>query len=187
MRLAALSCACTLLLLASCGGSKDEVAEVTTAAESAPSVVNNALVGEWERETTCAELVQALRDAGLERFTAEFVTGNRFVPSAESADQLADPRQPCKGAVSRKHSHFFTEDGRFGSRDWNGEDVDDGAYRINEGRMVISKEFPEVTFRYHVEGDTITFHPVIPENCSTFRCAWSVSMAYPGKKWSRVP
>jgi hypothetical protein len=27
---------------------------------------------------------------------------------------------------------------------------------------------------------------VIAKGCSTFRCAWAISMAYPGKTWRRV-
>ncbi|MDQ3777630.1 MAG: hypothetical protein M3310_02000, partial [Actinomycetota bacterium] len=176
-----------MFLLAGCGGSDGETssADPTSAAESTTSPAAASLVGEWERETTCAELVAALRAAGLEKFTLEFVAGNGFVPRVRSPDQIADPHQPCRGAVPRKHSHFFTEGGRFRSRDWNGDDVDDGRYRVSGDELVISKEFPDVTFRYRIEGDSVTFEPAIPVGCSTFRCAWSVSMAYPGKKWSR--
>jgi hypothetical protein len=51
----------------------------------------------------------------------------------------------------------------------------------------VSKEFPDVTFHYAIEGDGITFEPVIPE-CSPdcFEAAWSVSVAYPGETWRRV-
>ena len=65
-----------------------------------------------------------------------------------------------------RHSHFFTAEGQFGSRDQDGAQVDDGTYRIvDEGTFVVSKEFPDVTFHYEIEGDSITFEPVIPE-CS---------------------
>jgi hypothetical protein len=94
---------------------------------------------------------------------------------------------PCKGAVRRVHSHFFTEDGEFGSRDWKGEDVDFGRYRVMGDRLVISKEFPDVTFRFSVEGDTLTLDPLnIPAGCTEFRCAWAVAVASPGEKWKRV-
>ncbi len=145
-----------------------------------------AIVGEWERETTCAELLRALKQARLGDLAAELVAGAGFVPGVQSADQLEDPSRPCEGAVPRKHSHFFTEDGAFGSRDWNGEEVDDGTYRVKGATVTISKEFPDVIFRYRIEGETITFDPVIPDKCATFRCAWSVSVAYPGHKWTRV-
>lgn len=146
------------------------------------------LVGEWERVTSCAELVQAFKHSGLGKYAAETVVGNGFVPGVTSADQLADRSDPCKGSVPRKHSHFFTEDGEFGSLDWNGEQVDEGTYRIiDDDTFVISKEFPDVTFNYQIDGDTIMFDPVIPD-CSPecFEAQWSVSVAYPGEKWKRA-
>jgi hypothetical protein len=105
-----------------------------------------------------------------------------------SPDEIPDPAHPCAGAVSRRHAHFFTKDGLFGSLDWNGEQVDDGTYEVvDENTFVISKEFPDVTFNFAVRGDAITFEPVIPD-CSPgcFEAAWSVSVAYPGEQWHRV-
>ena len=171
------------LLLSGCGGSESGPPKSDSVGSTAG---RNALVGEWQRETTCAELVQALRDAGMEGFVREFVAGNGFIPGIQSADQLADSDDPCKSAVRRVHSHFFTEGGAFGSHDWNGEDVDDGSYRVDADKVVISKEFPDVIFRYRIDGDTITFDPEIPNGCASFRCAWSISVAYPGKSWRRV-
>jgi hypothetical protein len=146
-----------------------------------------ALVGTWRRTTTCAELSAALAKAGLKKWVLEAVAGNGFVPGVRTPDQIADPANPCKGAVPRKHSHFFTRDRKFGSLDWNGDPVDDGTYRIaGRGTVVISKEFPKVTFHYRIRGNSITFAPVLAKGCSTFRCAWAISMAYPGKAWQRV-
>jgi hypothetical protein len=61
--------------------------------EPAPS----ALLGTWQRETRCQELVSALTDAGLDRWVLEFVAGNGFVPGVTSPDQIADPANPCDG------------------------------------------------------------------------------------------
>ena len=133
-------------------------------------------------------MVSALKDAALDRWVLEFVAGNGFVPGVTTPDQIADPKDPCAGAVPREHSHLFTEDGAFGSLDWNGEPVDDGAYVIPEdGTFVISKEFPDVTFHYAVNGDTIMFEPEIPA-CSPdcFEAAWSVVVALPGETWHRA-
>lgn len=186
-----LSVAFTVFLLG-CGGDEGRDAEAndaaaTTSASPAEATPADALVGEWQRTTTCAELVQALERAGLEELALEAVAGNGFVPGVTTPEQIADPARPCEGAVPRKHSHFFTQSGQFGSRDWNGEQVDDGTYDVVEdGTLVISKEFPDVTFHYEIRDETITFQPVIPEGCVTFRCMWSVSMAYPGQNWERV-
>ena len=162
----------------------------TTVAQpvSTSTTATPALVGEWARETTCDELVSALTQAGLEQWVMEGVAGNGFVPGVTSPDQIADAANPCDGAVPRRHSHFFTDDGEFGSLDWNGEQVDDGTYElIDENTFVIPKEFPNVTFDFTIEGDTIMFEPRIPD-CSPdcFEAPWSVSVAYPGKTWERV-
>ena len=144
-------------------------------------------MGAWTRETTCEELVQALRDAGMDELVVGFVAGNGFIPGIGEEEQgQIDRDQECKGAVPRVHSHFFTSDGKFGSRDWNGQDVDDGRYRVSGDKLVISKEFPDVTFRIRIEDNRIMFDPLnIPTGCTTFRCGWSISVAYPGKSWTR--
>ncbi len=88
--------------------------------------------------------------------------------------------------VPRKHSHFFLKNGEFGSLDWNGESVDDGRYRISKaGTVTIFKEFPKVTFRHQVRGNRLSLTPLVPKGCQTFRCAWAISVAYPGKTWRR--
>ena len=141
------------------------------------------LVGEWERETTCAELALPEWKSWLTSSSPE--TGS-FRGLVWKIPRI-DPAEPCKGAVPRVHSHFFTGDGEFGSRDWNGEDVDDGTWRADGETLVISKEFPDVAFRYRIDADELTLDPAIElEGCSDFRCSWSVAVAYPGKTWTRV-
>jgi hypothetical protein len=173
------------LLLGACSTSTP--ATGSTAPSEEPEAVPT-LVGTWQRETRCEELVSALTDAGLEQWVLEGVAGNSFVPGVTAPNEIADPADPCAGAVPRVHSHVFTEDGAFGSLDWNGEPVDDGTYEIrDDGTFVVSKEFPDVTFAYTIDGDTIAFEPEIPA-CAPdcFEAAWSVSVAYPGETWTRV-
>jgi len=180
------------LMATSCGGSDDPSALTLTDASGTQAASDEAtapaLVGTWERETRCEELVSALEQAGLDQWVLESVAGNAFIPGVTSPDQIADPAHPCEGAVPREHSHVFTEDGSFESLDWNGEPVDDGTFEIiDDHTFVVSKEFPDVTFGYAIQGDTIMFDPVIPD-CTPqcFEAAWSVSVAYPGQEWHRV-
>lgn len=155
----------------------------TTSAVSAPSP--GPLVGTWSRTTTCAELVAVLRKAGMTKMVPEMVAGNGFVPNARNPGQL-DPANTCRGAAPRKHSHFFRRDGQFGSLDWNGDRVDDGRWRITKpGVVTISKEFPDVSFRYVIRGNVVSLTPLVPKGCATFRCAWAMSVAYPGRTWKR--
>jgi hypothetical protein len=182
------------MMLSGCGGGGAPTGPEAQTENSPPSVeisptavAPQPLVGEWQRLTTCTEGVRALKQAGFAEFALEFAAGNGFVPGVSSPDQLADPSHPCKGAVPRKHSHFFTEGGEFGSRDWNGEQVDDGAYEILDDRTFV---IGDTTFHYKIQGDSIKFEPVIPSDCSTDDCrdsaAWSVAVAFPGKSWERV-
>jgi hypothetical protein len=156
-------------------------------ARPAGAAAQSPLAGTWQRTTTCAELATALTKAGLKKFVLESVAGNGFIPGVSRPEQIADRANPCNGAVPRKHSHFFTKKREFGSLDWRGQPVDDGTYRVvDKQTVVIFKEFPKVTFHYRITGRSVMFSPVIAKGCSAFRCAWAVSMAYPGKTWRRV-
>jgi hypothetical protein len=186
-----------LVVTSGCAGSPGtEGTEPTKESRATPRV--EPLVGTWERKTRCQEMASALERAGLQNWVLEFVAGNGFIPApAESGEiravtdpnEIADPSDPCKRAVPRVHSHFFTADGEFGSLDWNGDQVDDGTYEIMDvDTFAISKEFPEaVTFNYAVQGEAIRLDPVIPD-CAPqcFEAAWSVVVAYPGETWDRV-
>jgi hypothetical protein len=173
-----LTTALLLVLVAVAGG--------TASAHPFGAMAQSPLVGTWQRTTTCAELAAALTKAGLQKFVVEAVAGNGFVPGVTTPEQIRDRANPCNGAVPRKHSHFFTRTREFGSFDWRGQRVDDGTYRTGPGTVTIFKEFPKVTFRHRITGNSITFSPVIAKGCSSFRCRWAISMAYPGKSWRRL-
>jgi hypothetical protein len=156
----------------------------------------SSLVGTWRRVLRCRELVRALEKAGLEEFVLDAVAGTGFLPGVTSPDQIADPKHPCKGAVPQLHAHFFTADGQFGSLDGNGNQVDEGTYTIVDDTLLMPYGFEEgppilVTFHLRLHRDWVRFYPVIPSDCSTSsRCleaaVWSVSVAFTGKKWTRV-
>lgn len=156
-------------------------------AAPAASTVSSPVVGTWTANTTCSGQYNALmKYPGLRKYAKEMVVGNGFIPGVQGVGQLKDPAHPCRGSVARKHSHFFTKAGSFGSLDWNGEDVDDGRYTLKGmNRITIHKEFPSVTFTYAITGKSIKFSPIIPRTCSSFRCAWAISMAIPGTAWTR--
>ena len=169
-----------LLVSSGCGGSESP-GRVSSAAPSATSSstpkttsggpspsAGFGIVGEWERITTCDERVEALEQAGLGRFAAEHAAGEGWLPGVTSPEQIKNPEQPCAGAVPLKHGHFFTADGMFGSRDAEGDQVDDGKYRsIDEDTIVVQKEFGEVTLDYEVlPNGTLLLSPIMPA-CTT--------------------
>lgn len=149
------------------------------------------LVGRWSRVHRCQELVNALKKAGLGA-TAPAAVGDFFPGSTPK--QLAKKPDICKGAKPMVHSHFFAKDRRFGSLDQNGNQVDDGRYRI------ISRHTFRIgrsTFHYRIsERKRLGLNPVITAAARRQALAhplqfsaavWMVSVAYPGHTWKRVP
>jgi hypothetical protein len=179
-----------LVMMSGCGSNGEPTATTPeTPARPTTQTPSSPLVGEWQRVNKCEELVQALTQAGLETQIPEMVAGSELVPGVvNDPNQLADKSQPCKGAVPRKHSHFFTESGAFGSRNHEGQQVDEAPYRIIDDKTVVIGD-PGVTFHYQItNSDTLMLDPVIPD-CAPqgcFEAGWSVSVALPGLPWERI-
>jgi len=176
-----------LLLMAGCSSTdKDGAREQTTAtsAPTSPSPDASVIVGEWQRLQKCSELEQAMTKAGLHDALLESISGDGWIPGVTKVSQIKDPTHPCVGSVDRKHSHFFTADGQFGSRDANGQQVDDGQYQVVDDAFVIDG----VTFHYTItDNDTLSIRPE-PPNCapSCFEAGWSIAVAFPGYTWHRI-
>jgi hypothetical protein len=186
------------VLAVGCGSSEtaeeQPSAEATTAAaDTTTSGSSAAIVGRWQRENKCPELVKALDDAGLGNIAAS-VVGDYFPEILTK--KLAQKDDLCKGAKPIVHYHFFDEAGAFGSLDENEDQVDDGTYEVIDDRtFVVSKEFPDVTFHYEIEGEALTLSPVVTRAMKTEALAhplefsaagWAISVSYPGHQWKRV-
>ncbi len=147
-----------------------------------------AIVGEWVGVHDCERMVALLREAELEEFVLESVYGNGLIPGVTSEDGLKDPEEPCDGAVERKHSHFFTADGTFGSKDFDGQQVDDGTYTLEGDDGIVING---MRFRYEIDGDELSLEPqpVDISACTTKECrfgaAWVLMVAMPGVTWTR--
>ncbi len=173
------------LALAGCGNGQSGGSGAPSRSAASASTAVPELVGEWQRTQKCSELVKILTNAGMQGAILEMIAGDGFIPGVSEPGQIKDPAHPCRGAPPRKHSHFFTADGQFGSKDANGEQVDDGTYRlVGDDTVVIG----DVTFHYVISGhDMLALDPVIPDcapNC--FEARWSVAVAYPGYTWHRI-
>lgn len=147
---------------------------------STANVASGAIVGEWVGTHDCARIVSMLEAAKLDEFVAESVVGNGLVPSS-------DPAHPCQGSVQQRHSHFFTADGKFGSKDFHAQQVDDGTWRIEGDKLVINDQ----PFGYAIDGDQLTLTPptVDISACATKECrfaaAWVLMAAMPGSTWTK--
>jgi hypothetical protein len=178
------------LLVSGCGSSGGESSgrgnssEVPSPAPST-SAATPALVGEWQRLQKCSELEGVMEKASLHKALLESVAGDGWIPGVTKVSEIKDPAHPCRGSVARKHSHFFTADGQFGSRDANGQQVDDGQYRLKGDDTVV---IGGVTFHYMITGgDTLSLKPVTPRCApSCFEAGWSLAVAFPGYRWHRI-
>jgi hypothetical protein len=178
-----------VLNLAACGSNEDNPSvgpstASTSASPSASTAPASTLVGEWQRLQKCSELEDVMTKAGLRDALPEFVAGDGFIPGVTKVSEIKDPAHPCVGAVDRKHSHFFTADGEFGSRDAIGRQVDDGTYELVGDAFVING----VTFHYVItDHDTLSISPDTPKCApSCFEAGWSIAVAYPGYTWHRI-
>jgi hypothetical protein len=178
-----------LLGVSACSSSADKSSTrdsttPTAGPSSSQSAATSSLVGEWQRLQKCSELEQVMTKAGLHDALLESVAGDGWIPGVTKVSQIKDPAHPCAGSVDRKHSHFFTADGQFGSRDANGQQVDDGHYRLVGDAFVIDG----VTFHYTITGnDTLSITPQTPDCApSCFEAGWSIAVAYPGYAWHRI-
>jgi hypothetical protein len=194
-----------LLLTTACSGSPAPTVAPSAPSSATPAPVSaspsatglvapasaaaaSSIVGEWVGTHDCQRIMTMLDDAGLPEFVAEQVYGNELVPGVTEASQLKDPAHPCAGAVPRKHSHYFTADGEFGSKDFNGQQVDDGEYKLEgAGGIVIN----DMKFKYEIHGDELSLEPepVDISTCTTEECrfgaTWVLMVAMPGTVWKR--
>ena len=160
-----------------------------------PSASGPSIVGEWHATLTCEVVVTALVDAGFAPSVPQFLIDGAFLPGVADVTAIKNPAKPCKGAVPRDHAHVFRSNGVFELLDWQGNQVDDGGYRIiGDGLLFIGDGEPtaqDVTFKFEVSGDALTLMPVIPPGCSTDPCLgdarWAATVAMGGTHWHRIP
>jgi len=113
------------------------------------------------------------------------------LPNVDAVSDIADPMNPCPGAKDVKHSHFFTAGGLFGSRDANGQQVDDGTWKsVDDSTFEICGEDGKcVPFHYRVDGNELHMEPLSVGPCPTdgqwCQEAWKLMVAMPGMAWTR--
>ena len=149
-----------------------------------------ALVGRWQTSRTCEGLVVALAKFGLAAL-APGVVGDYF-PN-QSPAELAKKTNVCAGSKPMLHSHFFAANGKWGSLDQHGNQVDNGTYHVLTANTL---KINDGTFRFRIQGKTLMLTPLItaaekqaalakPLNFST--AGWMVAVSYWGHAWRQVP
>jgi hypothetical protein len=178
---------------AGCGSDSSEPASKSPTHQSSGTAAAPAqkITGRWERVQTCQALLVALKEAHLAALAPGMLAEDWF--SNASPSQVARKPDPCSGTRPRRHSHFFTADGKFGSVDDNNQQVDDGTYRIiDRDTLRIGRS----RFDYRIEGGkTLILRPVItaaarekaraqPGKFS--EAGWQAAVTYMGLPWKRV-
>jgi hypothetical protein len=180
--------------VAGCGSEDAKTAQSpSTTPQSTSSARPASIVGRWEVLRTCQGMVEALDRAGLRKL-APSIVGDYF--PGKTPRQLARKADVCAGATPQQHSHFFTGDGKFGSLDQRGEQVDDAPYRVvDEGTIRLSLEFGDEDYRYTISGDELTLEPVVTASSKRAAlanplefslAAHSAAVAYAGHPWKWV-
>ncbi len=168
-------------------GARDSVASM----DPATTVPGEAtIVGSWHRAQSCEELLAVFDAAGLAESHLGWLQGNFFSGGSGPTDG-----DVCAGAHGPlEHSHFFTDDGAFGSHDEHGEQVDDGDYEpVDEDTLGFPSHASEfdydgaLTVDYEITDDVVTFDVVLPDECED-TCkdayAWALS-AFASGPWTR--
>jgi hypothetical protein len=154
---------------------------------SSPSASTNPLVGEWHAVHNCEEIVDVLTAAGYPEAIPDTVVGNGLIPNVTGASELADPADPCRGAIEVPHSHAFSADGQFASFGLNHQQVDAGRYEIVDQDTL---KIGTASFTYQIDGDELLLTPdmaALPSDRDpAVDWQWATMVALPGHPWTRV-
>lgn len=168
------------------------VAVLLFSVQSSVAAKSSPIVGRWQTVRTCQGLVTALQAAGL-RPLAPGVVGDYF-PN-QTPQQLAKKKNVCQGAKPQLHAHFFTTDGKFGSLDQNGHQVDDGRYQITGSTLKIGNSDVSGSFRFRIQGKTLMLKPILTpalkqealaDPLNFHPAGWMIAVAINGQPWNRV-
>jgi len=169
-------------------GQPSERSNVPT--ESATTEEGPLLVGRWQQSAavhSCSNWVRGMDREGL--LTA--VEPSPPFHVGETWQQVADDFcDPGPGDYGVEHSHFFDQDGNFGSLDQHSDHVDEGSYEIvNEHTMRIGRARSARGQRRHADVGS-GHHTRCPQGGLAkpgkfTEAVWMVSVAFPGESWQR--
>lgn len=155
----------------------------TLAAQATPPP---ALVGTWLGLHNCRRIIDIMTAAGMPEQALLNAAESGTIPGVSTIAQIADPTEPCVGATDKRHWHFFTASGEFGSLDMNRQRVDDGHWKMVDVETFAINDTP---FHFHVDGDELRIEAIDVRNCPVNGqwCpeAWKLMVAMPGMAWKR--
>ena len=144
------------------------------------------LVGMWLGFHNCDRIVDILTAAGMPEQALMNAAESGTIPGVATIDDIADPENPCVGAIDMRHWHFFTANGEFGSLDMNRQRVDDGRWTLVDADTLAING---TRFDFEVDGDELRMQPVdvgtCPVNGEWCPEAWKLMVVMPGMAWTR--
>ncbi len=179
-----------LIVAVGVAAGSDTTTDPTSGSPGPTTTAAAGIVGSWHRAQSCEEMLVVFEAADLAESHLGWLQGNFYGggPGPTEGDV-------CEGAQGPlEHSHFFTDDGAFGSHDEHGEEVDHGDYElVDEDTLAFPSHASEFGYDgdlvvdYQIDDDIVTFEVVLPEACEE-TCkdayAWALS-AFASGPWTR--
>ncbi len=158
---------------------------------SIQGVAPGAILGTWRRDYTCQEFVREFERAGIGELAARWLVNIGLQEGP--VRQLATSANMCRGAKHFQRTHVFEPNGYLNT--YQGDKLADQCrcYRLVGDHTFVAPanrgSGPDATLQYWVDGETLTFSAVIPDQCSSPRCrghfAWALAN-YAVGTWHRV-
>jgi hypothetical protein len=163
---------------------------------SASPVPTEPILGTWRMNYTCEAFVRAYRRYGIgdQLATGAMDALATFGGQESARDQTA--AKMCKGAKQFQRTHYFRPNGYL--INYQGKQIVDDChcYQLLDNHTFVSLGGPgdpidptDVSLRYTIEDDTLTFDVVVPDECSSVTCRSGVAFAvyqYALGPWHRV-
>jgi len=148
--------------------------------------IATAIIGAWQRDQACEELVAAYTEAGLEAFTDQALVGIGFLEEPP----ISGATDPCLGAQLVRRTLVFGPDRSFAGLDSMGKQVDGDRYMVTPTGVVrIADAEGSTMLTFTAGSDSVSFEVIPPQTCATFECrdrlAWATETFALGP-WSRT-
>lgn len=147
------------------------------------------ILGSWQSEYVCQDLVKAYEHAGVGRFAPRALGELHMLKGA--ADRLAGDPNLCNGARRIQRTHVFEPNGNV--LNYQGSTVVDECWcytLVGDHTLVNHADpgYPDISLHYEIDGDTLSFDVLVPDPCSA-RCRDQVQTMvgqYAVGPWHRV-
>ncbi len=158
-------------------------------ASSLSDPTQQAILGSWQSEYVCQDLVQAYKNAGVGRFAPRALGEMHMLKG--TAHRLAGDPNLCNGARRIQRTHVFEPNGNI--LNYQGSTVADecACFTLVGDHTLFNHAdpgYPDISLHYEIVGETLTFDVLVPDPCAA-RCKDQVQYLvgqYGVGPWHRV-